>query len=402
MAATPCLNAPALASPTGDVVSIRTVSELQSAIGNLSGGQTLLIEPGVYNVPSTLFVRKDNVTIRGNSDRCDDVRLVFPGMENRLQRGHGFWSDATGFRVQNLSIEEVYYHGIILNPGAEAPEIYNVRIFNSGQQFVKANPYSFGDGVDNGKVEYAIFEYESGPPTTDHDGGTGYTNGVDVHAGRNWVIRNSYFVNFHTPDSADHLWNPAILMWNGAADTIVENNVFHNVDRAIAFGLSDRGNDHSGGIIRNNMITYDRGLYSNARKSGSDGAIIVWGSPNTKVLHNTILTNGNLNLAIEFRFNTAGSESRNNLTDAGTGTRNGGTYARSGNYANATPDLFVAPDNADLHVKDGGQFFQDRLTVSPDAPLDVDGQIRTDGLADAGADEWPGFKPAAPGNFMVQ
>jgi hypothetical protein len=59
------------------------------------------------------------------------------------------------------------------------------------------------------------------------------------------------------------------------------------------------------------------GLYSASRKAGSNDAIIVNDFPNTKVYHNTILTNGNLHESIEFRFaSTTGGEARNNLTDA--------------------------------------------------------------------------------------
>ena len=65
--------------------------------------------------------------------------------------------------------------------------------------------------MNNGVVEYTIMEYTHGAPTSDHGGGIGYTNGVDVHGGKNWVIRNNLFKNFHTPDSADFLWNVAQL-----------------------------------------------------------------------------------------------------------------------------------------------------------------------------------------------
>jgi hypothetical protein len=165
----------------------------------------------------------------------------------------------------------------------------------------------------------------------DRGGGAGYTNGIDVHAGANWVIRNNHFENFHAPDHADHLWAPVVLMWNGARDTVVENNTFVNVDRAIAFGLLDRSMDHSGGAIRNNRIDYAEGLYSAQRRRGSDGAIIVWSSPGTIVEGNEVFTRGNLNRSIEFRFDTSGASAINSTVDAPIGTRDGGTYEGSGN-----------------------------------------------------------------------
>ena len=106
-------------------------------------------------------------------------------------------------------------------------------------------------------------------------------------------------------------------MWNGAGNTITEGNTFINVDRAIAYGLIDRAGDHSGGIIRNNFIYMDPGLFSSGRSAASDGQIIVWDSANTKVHHNTVLTNGNSAFSVEFRFDTGGSQARNNLVDTG-------------------------------------------------------------------------------------
>ena len=65
------------------------------------------------------------------------------------------------------------------------------------------------DPQEEGEVFYGVFHYSEAPPSTDHGGGTGYTNGIDVHVGAGWQIGQNYFGNFHTPDDADHLWNAA-------------------------------------------------------------------------------------------------------------------------------------------------------------------------------------------------
>lgn len=394
-----CLDAPPLADPEGNVINVSTSAELLRQVRNAAAGTTLLINPGVYKLSSTLYVRQNNITLRGNSSTCDAVRLVGQGMENKDygEVPHGIWTDASGLVVQNLSISDVYYHGIIYNPGAESPVIYNVRLENTGQQFVKANPTSFSNGVDKGVVEYSIFEYTEGPPETDHGGGTGYTNGVDIHAGVDWSIRNNVFIGFHTPDTSTNLWNPAILMWNGASNTIVENNIFVDVDRAVAFGLVDRANDHSGGIIRNNMIFYSPNLYSAARRTESDGAIIVWDSPGTQVYHNTILTNGNLNKSIEFRFNTTGAEAVNNLLDAMIGQRDGGTYFSSGNAFNSKIDWFTDPSVGDMHLRPQVLNEIQQVEGAKTAPRDFDNQLRNiNGLVFPGADEPLLISPPQP------
>jgi len=307
-----CVDAPALPPVSTllnqyQIVNISSETALQDAVGALSNNTVLLLAPGVYNLSNTLWINnRDNVIIRGDSDNCDDVVLVGNGMENASGSSsvpHGIWTNSNGLKVQNLTIGDVYFHTVAIDSSANAPELYNVRLVDSGEQFIKSSSGGFGNGADTGRVEYSVMEYSVNPPNTDHGGGgTGYTNGVDVHGGNGWVIRNNRFKNFHTPDSAQNLWNPAVLMWNGARNTLVENNTFIDVDRAIAFGLANRANDHRGGIIRNNMIVMSQGLYSNSRKPNSDATIIIWNSPDSRVLHNSIATQGNLNKAIELRF----------------------------------------------------------------------------------------------------
>ena len=58
------------------IVDVSSVAELQSAMGNLQAGDTIVLADGFYNLTSTLYVNgRDNVTIRGNSG-CDQVVLL--------------------------------------------------------------------------------------------------------------------------------------------------------------------------------------------------------------------------------------------------------------------------------------------------------------------------------------
>lgn len=398
----PCLTKDKLPATSGIVVNVATEAALQSAVGNLQPNTTILLAPGTYNLSNTLYIRKANISLRGDGTQCDKVILVGKGMDNANYGNvpHGVWSDALNLSVMNLTIKNVYFHSINLNAGAQSPKIESVQLLNSGEQFIKSNPTSYGIGVDNGSVKNSRFAYEAGTPTTDHGGGgVGYTNGVDVHAGDNWLISGNRFENFHTPDSSTSWWNPAILMWNGASGTIAENNVFVNVDRAIAYGLFERGEgaDHRGGIIRNNMIYLTPGLFSAARKADSDAAILVWSSPGgTVVAHNTVLSNGNLNKSIEFRFDTTGAQALNNLVDIAIGSR-GGVYSQQGNLTAATSALFVNPTDGDLHLKSTASAAIDKVSPVSAALIDFDSQARPGtGLVDAGADEYGAMSPPMP------
>ncbi len=282
--AAPARPAPGLPAPTGIIVNVSSEPQLQAAVAQLQSNTTILIAPGSYTLTSTLYINGtfSNIAVRGSSGNADDVVLRGPGMTNAAYGNvpFGIW---TGGNVQNvlianLTIRDLYYHPIILNAGTQSPRVYNVRLVNAGQQFIKSNPDGAGGGVNNGLVEYAVIEYDS----TSRDD---YTNGVDVHTGQNWIIRHSLFRNIRAPQG--QLAGPAVLMWNGSSNSIVEANTFIDCQREIAIGLIDRESphDHAGGIVRNNFI------YRRSAVTG-DVAIGVFDSPGTQVLHNTVLIAG--------------------------------------------------------------------------------------------------------------
>ncbi|HXG11332.1 MAG TPA: cohesin domain-containing protein [Gemmataceae bacterium] len=387
-------------NPGPGVVWVSTVTELQSAVRNLQSNQTIVIRRGTYNLTETLIVGRSgpisNVTIRGETDNFDDVILRGRGMDNpnygSVPHGISIWN-AQDVLLANFSIGEVWYHPIDLQggAGAERIRIYHVRAFNGGEQLVKSNPAADGTGVDDSILEYSILEYTDGTPTIDHGGGLGYTGGLHAHRTNRWIIRHNLFRNFHTPDSHDFRYNPVVLMWNYSRDTIVEGNTFVNCDRAVALGLVDQpdGFDHQGGIVRNNFIWIDPGLFSASRRAGADTQIAVYDSPDTKVYHNTVLTNGNTPRSIEVRWATSGVEIFNNLTDAPIGARNGGLFTAGGNYTGATLGMFADPANHDLHLVANAATLANVVDkVSPLAETDWDdGPRPSDDRADIGADE---------------
>ena len=387
------------------MIWVNTESSLQSAVKNVKSGQTIVIQKGTYNLSSTLYVGLNanvkNVTIRGETDNFNDVVLLGKGMDNasygNVPMGISVYN-AQNVTIANLSIGNVYYDPIELkgDAGANAVSVYHVRLFDAGEQFIKSQPKSTGVGVNDSSVKYSLIEYTAGTPKTDHGGGIGYTNAIDIHAGKNWVVSGNLIRNMHTPDSnTSNLWNPAVLVWNGASNVITEGNTFVNTDCAIAYGLIDRtGYDNQNGVIRNNFIYQTPGLFSASRKADSDGQIVVFDSPGTVVNHNTILTNGNSANSIQFRWTTTGAEAKNNLTDAALRARDGATFTGSGNYTAATSSMFVDAAAGDLHLVSKIATLAnviDKGTVLSSVTTDWDGQKRPQGnLADIGADEYLG------------
>lgn len=330
-------------------VEVRSSDELVSAVKDAKPSTKILLKPGTYAMQKTLWVGVEDLAFVGDASDCKQVTLQGPGMENKAgadNAPHGIWSNSAGLKIQNLTIRDYYYHGLILNADANRPRLIQARILDTGQQQLKANPKAFADGVDGGSVISSVIAYTSAPTPYDHGGGTGYTNGVDVHGGANWQIHDSVFLNFHTPDNADHLWNPAILMWNGASNTQVTGNTFYKVDRAIAFGLIERERDHFGGVIANNTVVNPAKLFSNTRRANADAFILIYSSPETLVAHNSLLSNDSVNLGIELRFNSSGSQVLNNLGDKPNRYREG--MDKAGQWENEGNILLPAGDELSL------------------------------------------------------
>jgi hypothetical protein len=381
-----------LPPPAGAIIHVSTVSQLQNAVAAIASNTTIVIAPGTYQLTSTLYINGNftNVGVRGATANRDDVVIIGRGMNASSDGGvpFGIWvgGDVRGVTIANLTIRDVFYHPIMLNAGAQSPFIHNVRLVNAGQQFVKASPDGTGGGVDNGIVEYSVIEYE----TVSRDY---YTNGVDVHTGDNWIIRHNLFRNVRAP--AGQLAGPAILMWNGSTNTLVDGNTFIECQREIALGLIERTpNDHTGGAISNNFIH---------RSLPGDSAIYVADSPGTQVVHNSILISRTYANPIEFRFpHTTGVVIANNVLDGNIAARDAATGSVAGNYTNAIGVFFANPLAGDLHLTPLATVLLNQvISVPTSAPLDWDGQPRPAGSTDIGADERTAALPGAVKNLRV-
>jgi hypothetical protein len=389
---------PPLPAPSGTIVNVSTEAQLQSAVAGIKSNTTIVIAPGTYNLSGTLYINGgfSNVGIRGATNNRDDVVLVGKGMTTSTSAvPFGIWTGGgvQGVTIANLTIRDIYNHPIMLNAGTQSPLIYNVRLINAGQQFLKSNPDGAG-GVNNGRVQYSVLEYT----TTSRDD---YTNGVDVHTGAGWTISDNLFRNLRAPAGA--LAGPAILMWNNSSNTIVERNTFIDCQREISLGLIDKsgGTDHSGGVAQNNFIY---------RSSGVDGdaAILVADSPNTKVLNNTILLSGDYPSPIEYRFSsTSGTVIANNILDGQIQARDGASGTVTSNYLSSSSALFVNAAAGDLHLKSTATAAIDKASATWAPTSDWDSEGRPKGAGpDLGADEYGGTTtttppPAPPTNLRI-
>lgn len=384
--------APPLPAPTGKVVHVKNEGQLQDAVWGARSGTTILLAPGTYKLSETLNFNREmaDVVIRGATDNRDDVVIVGKGMAN-FRYGDvpfGIWTGngVTRLTIANLTLRDFYFHPIIFNAGTQQPRVYNVRLVNAGEQFIKANPDGNGGGVNGGVVEYCVLEYDTAARSD-------YTNGVDVHMGRDWIIRHNLFRRIRSDKG---LAGPAVLMWNNSRNTVVEGNTFIDNHRDISLGLVSRDvNDHTGGIVRNNMIVRTPG-------AGGDVGIAVFDSPGTTVRHNTIWMGGAYPNAIEYRFADArGLTIAHNLTDGAVVAREGAEATLTGNVTTAAAAWFADLATGNLHLTAEAAPAIDAAEASPDVTSDWDGDTRPAGArADLGADE-RASAPAPPPAFFA-
>ena len=389
--------APPLPPPSGNVVAVATVAELESAVAALTSGTTILVAPGTYALTQSLVIGGGvvDVALRGATDDRDDVVLLGGGMDTPGVNIGVQCRNAQGVLIANLSIGQVYWHPLQLQgeQGCDAVRLYNLRLFDAGEQFVKGTvDFADPDGVDDGIVEYCLIEYTTIGPSH------GYTNGVDIHNGDGWIIRRNLFRNIRVPLGAPTSLGPAVLMWSGSSNTLCDGNVFIECERAIAFGLGPQAgfaNSHSGGMICNNFVYRET-------PQQVDTSINVWDSPGTRVLHNTVIQNGTYPNAIEYRFgSTTGVVIENNLTDGAIVARDGATGTVVSNLTEASPDLFVDASAGDLHLAATATSAIDQGADLPDCVLDWDLETRPyDASRDLGADEWTGFLDVPPGHLF--
>ena len=379
--------------PEATPIPVGTLQGLQDAVANAQSGDIIeIVWPGTYNLTETLVNAVPNVTVRGHADAAPtDIVLRGAGMDNPSYgaRPHGFYSQQPGLSIENLTIEQFYFHAVTFGAGATAPTFEKVHMRDCGQQFLKAS--AFPAAIDDGVVLDCEFYYTGGRPTTDHDGaGFFYGGFIDVHNGANWLVRGGRVAEITptedeinavlsaNPSAVIYYWSPAFLFWNRSSGTIIERVQSINCARFANLGLIERGGgeyDHTGGIVRNNLIAIDSGRLGSAQIADADSPINLWDCPGGKALHNTVITNAQLPDAVQGRW-SLGLEIDGNLTDNGIRMRDGATYTGTNNQLDAVPAWFDDPASGDLRLNATGYAAVSSAPRLPDCLYDVDGTLR--------------------------
>lgn len=364
---------PPLLPPSGATVTVTTESALRSQAYNAPVGTTISVAPGTYAMQDFVHIVNDGIALRGTSGNRDDVVLDFGGMVG----GHfGVMISADDVTIADMTIRNAADHGVSIQ-GVDRPLLYNLHILDANDQLVKVNPLN--DGSDDGVLACSRLAYTA----TDPDG---YTNGISAHNAHRWVVRDNVWVRIRTSTGTPV---PTILFWSGSSDTVVERNRLIDCSQGIAFGNASQGGiNHTGGIVRNNVI------YA---ALPHDSMIEMVRATGWLVAHNTVIGRNpasGLTWLIEARFPESQGTLANNLTNMAIWADRGGAGATAvDNITSAETGWFIdgAPPSAeavDLHLAPTAWSAIDQANALPEVPSDMDGDARPAGsAADAGADE---------------
>ncbi|MEW5717717.1 MAG: hypothetical protein AB1817_03740, partial [Chloroflexota bacterium] len=406
-----------LSAPSGTIVDVSTVEELEDAVNAATSGTTIRLADGTYNLNGVyLLIDVFNVTLRSASGNRDAVILDGNYLTTEIIQ-----IAASNVTIADITLREAYYHPIHVMSTASSHTngtlIYNVHIVDPGQQAIKINPVDGGYFTDNGTVACSHIELtDAGRTQVWNINGSCYTGGLDAHQSRGWVIRDNLVEGFWcASDLSEH----GIHLWRGCRDTTIERNTLRNNARGIGLGLATSGSgrtygdnpcpsasgyvDDWGGVVRNNFVSASSSALF-ASEYSFDCGICFWNACNARAYHNTVYTGDPAHTfsSIEWRFFNTRADIINNLVNHTMRERDGATATQSGNVTNAQASWFVNAASGDFHLVGTATNAIDRVAAPSGVTDDFDGNARPIGTAsDVGADEYGTAAPAAVNDLRV-
>ncbi len=340
-------------------VAVQNAGELIAAIKNAEPGDRITLAPGIYKIKAYNIA----ITRPGSSQLPINVRAESLGQAVvELNSLEGFLVSAPHWIFENITFKgtnpnhDQGEHAFHVTGEAKGFVLRNCRLheFNA---MIKANR-----GNDpSGQIFYpdnALIENNSFFNTTIRNTNNPVTF-IDLTGPNNWIIRGNFLADFSKGEGDTISY--AALAKGKASGTIFESNLVIGEYRhtgGIRVGLSFGGGgtgkpyfrdgktdvEHTGGIIRNNVIMYCKnvGIYLNR-------------AADTRI-HNNLLYK---TMGMHVRFPQSTAVIENNLLTGRITNRDGGTSIRSQNIILRNrllrkPDsetYFANPDMADFSLQ---------------------------------------------------
>ncbi|MBO1256541.1 right-handed parallel beta-helix repeat-containing protein [Alteromonas sp. 5E99-2] len=276
---------------------------------------TITLLSGEYRLQRRLVFSEKGTVLKGHTGVPGDVVLSGRGM--RQSKGVEVLVDvqADKITVTSVTLQNAGNHLIQVRSEKDADNftLTNCVLRDAYEQMLKVSSLESSEHYsDNGKVEHCVFEYTKGI------GPQYYIGGIDAHKSRNWLVQNNRFENIASP--SQHIAEHAVHFWKDSSHTQVLNNTFINNDRGVGFGLGNRGAQHNGGLIKNNVF-----FHLDNHHPYADASIILERAPNAVVQNNLVVQYHSYPNAIEYRFKeTKGVVIEGNTVNRRIASRNGG------------------------------------------------------------------------------
>lgn len=351
------------------------------------------------NFPSGIWIRGTNKRIRIIGNRVHDIRAENGGMDSGAH-GIAVYGE-TPEQSEEIFIEKNEVYNLSL--GWSEAVVFNGNIDN----FVVSE--NIVHDVDNIAFDFIGFEDDVCTLCSQEDRFDNNVNRV-----RNGLISKNLAYNMTTANNPAYGGEKAAACFyvDGGAFIVFDGNTAHDCDLGIEIASEHFGKSSTRVIARNNFI-YDNdvtgialGGYDPGMGAGGGSAV------GCAIVNNTIVNSSrdgwadtglllqNRNLDNVYMNNiiiaSAGSSA---VSDVGTMNMNntfdyniyfGGSVeniAEPGVHSLTTDPMLVAPATGDLHLSQGSVAINAGTFVLESGEFDIDGDSRTNGITDIGADE---------------
>ena len=377
------------------------VESLPGLVSGAAPNTTIKLLPGQYVLDQGLQLAADGLILRSTTGNRGSVTISGRGLgaDDSVITITG--SDVT---VADLTIIDAQVHGIWVRgpdmgaPGRTGPLIYNMHIRDSRSSAIMLDSPDASD-MDDGTIGCSHIELTPAGRTDVVDGCL--MGGIVLYRAHDWRIHHNLIEGIFC---ADELALHGIHVASQSARTVIEGNRVLDCARGIGVGYYGEGEpmrpyegsscpeaayvDDNDSLVRNNFVAANdpRLLTSTA---GFQHGIGLWNACNTSVYHNTVYSpRAPTDAPIDTRYATTTARLKNNLLSHGIRVRDDAQVVVEGNLENVPAAIFVDPAVGDLHLTPGSEAKDRGVDLGVETPpLDIDGDARSDGLPDPGADE---------------